>query len=247
MSSFTRWLFAIIALFVAPLALAQEAPQQRLPLSAAMPLPLDGLYTASDDVAFTIDHWQGQTRLKFTAGNEVFYLTSEPAAMGARVFKYDTGDVVLMVAGWGGVTLYTPRAPAGVPAEHSSDTTNLYPGLLNGRQTKILAAQLSQQLQDRDNLSIGFAANWDRFAHIEAARALAVDAMRNTTEAIETLLAQRNMRQKLSKLRVVRIVESNAPAALLQNDTLIVSFVTRDWPRARPSSLMILKALRDKL
>ena len=37
------------------------------------------------------------------------------------MLKYDTGEVALQVAGWGGLTLYTANEPGGIPAERADD------------------------------------------------------------------------------------------------------------------------------
>ena len=243
----TVCIFAVaVALF--PNALpAQEPPPQRLTIPPSLAAPQDGIYATGDDPSFMIDHAQGQTRLRFVGSDEIFYLSSERSTLGGRVLKYDTGEKALAVSGWGGVTLYSQSAPSGTPAERVGEAVPIDPAPVLSHQTKYFAAGLSQRLADRESLAIGFATRWDLLSHEDMARALATDAMRNATYAIEQLAKSRARRSALAaKLRVVRIVAGNAKSAMLQDDVLVVTFSPAGGPSARPSSLAILQALSSK-
>ena len=89
-----------LALFGAPPAKAVEVPPSKFLLAPTPQLPGDGIYLAGD-LMFMVTHLAGQVRLRFTDKDEIFYLVSEPASLGGRVLKYDTGEVALQVAGWG--------------------------------------------------------------------------------------------------------------------------------------------------
>src|SRR5262245_5984771 len=116
-------MLALAPLFALTIALpslgAEQAPAVKLLLPPLAPAPSDGRYLADDQLRFMIDTSDDQIRLRFMDSDEIFYLTSEPAPLGGRVLKYDTGEVALQVAGWGGVTLYTDTERGGIPAEHA--------------------------------------------------------------------------------------------------------------------------------
>jgi hypothetical protein len=202
-----------------------------------------------DDVQFLIDHADGQTKLRFSQNEEVFYLTSEPAAMGGRVLKHDTGEVALQVTSYGGVTLYTQQAPAGTPAERTADLGVLDPRPVAANEVRTFAARLSQRLADRASLAVGFVTDWALLESDEKLRNLAADTMRNTTNALERLsAASRAMRSALAvRLSVVRVVAGRVKGATLENNTLVVSFDSEGGPSARPSSLAIARAVQDSL
>ena len=76
------------------LAFAAEDAPPRLLLPPVAPMPADGRYLAADRLRFMIDHDEDQIRLRFIGSDEVFYLSSEPAPLGGRVLKYDSGDEI---------------------------------------------------------------------------------------------------------------------------------------------------------
>ena len=134
--------------FALPSLGAEEPPAVRLLLPPLAPAPADGRYMADDQLRFMIDVENDQIRLRFIDSDEVFYLTSEPAPFGGRVLKYDTGEVALQVAGWGGLTLYTEDDRGGVPAERADDETdNFQPAPVAAKDVKGFALKLAQDLE----------------------------------------------------------------------------------------------------
>jgi hypothetical protein len=224
-------------------ALAADPPRGRLPLAQTAPILPDGLYTANDQLLFYIDHSQGQVRLKFADSDEVFYLSNEPGALGGRVLKYDTGDVALVVAGWGGVTLYTGEFKGGVPVDLSDVTDDLTPEPVAPGELKNLAMTLAQELAARDDFAIGFAADWDALAHSESARALAVDAMRNTAYALHAAAKGPKRSAIAEHLHQVRVTSAAKSGASLQNGALVIDYAPRAGASARPSSLAVARVL----
>ncbi len=220
----------------------------RLAIIPAGPAPREGHYVGADDVEFMIDQATGQPRLRFADSEEIFYLTSEPALAGGRVLKFDTGETAIAVSPWGGVTLYSRHRPAGMPAERSDDLRTFEPRAVPAKDIKLFAAKLSQRLADRQNLAVGFATDWDGLARDKKVRALAADSMRNATYALELLAASRAMRSVLaSRLHAVRVTASTTKTATLQNEVLVVTYVTQGGPAARPSSLAIAEAIEARL
>ncbi len=242
---FLRVLWLVLAL-AAPLPTLGAEDSPRLPLPAAAPLPAEGRYLAEDRLRFMVVHNDDQIRLRFIGNDEVFYLTSEPAPLGGRVLKYDTGEVVLQVAGWGGVTLYTADEKSGVPAELADDDTDDFdPKPVAAKDLKSFAAKLAQGLVTNGDFAVGFTANWDDLmgADGQDARPLAVDSMRNAAYALSQIAKGPKRAAVAQRFHLVRVVESAQPGLKLQEGTLVISFAPSIGLGSRPSSLAIARVL----
>ena len=244
--------FAIVSVVALLIASAAAAQELKLQITPTGPAPRDGHYLAGDDIDFLVDRAGNHVRLRYTDRDEVFYLTSEPGTTGTRILKNDTGDVVMTVAGWGGVTLYPRQRPKGLPAERIGDAPALEPRTIAPRELKLLAARLSARLAQRHNLAIGFSANWDLLAREAHVRTLAVDSMRNATYALEDLSARTELRSAISRrINAVRVTIGTGKGATMRSENgvqyLVVTFLPQAGPSARPSSLAIARAVRQSL
>jgi hypothetical protein len=226
-------------------ASAQPAPPQpHLLLAPTTPLPRDGTYIANDRLAFVIDHFRDQVRLRFLDDDEVFYLSSEPAPMGGRVLKYDTGATALQVTGWGGLTLYTMQARNGLPAEYNDAVQSVDPPAVGANDVKAFAAKLAQDISASEDFAIGFAADWDNLARVDQLRALGCDAMRNVTYALKQL-GKSGRRSIISdRIHIIRVIQGTKPAVTMQKGILSVTIAPQMGPSARPSSLAIVQTLQ---
>ncbi len=244
-------LAAVLASIVnAPMAAAQnnDVPAWRLPITPLAPAPEDGHYFAEDDVEFWIDHHgeDDNARMRFVGNDEIFYLTSDPSTLGGRVLKYDTGDVALAVSSWGGVTLYTRKRPNGLPAERMGDAPDLDPTPVAAGQTQSLALEIVKALEERENLDIGFAANWERVARGNRVRALTIDSLRNASNALAELASTASTRAAYAeRIKVVRIVTSNTFDIRVSGDTVTILVDANGEPWERPSSRAIIEAIEN--
>jgi hypothetical protein len=236
---------------IAPLPSQAASPLARLLLSPAAPIPRNGLYATDDDLKFLIDNNEGDVRLRFAGSTEVFYLASEPAPLGGRVLKYDTGEVALHVAGWGGITLYTDMAKVGIPAGREDDAADFDPMPVDAKNVKTFAAELARELSAADGLAVAFAADWATLGQTDAAqpgqtdmaRALACDAMRDATYAIENVAKRANHETLAARLRTVQVLPGPAPGTRLRQGALVIFYTPADGPSARPSSRAIARVL----
>lgn len=211
-------------------------------------LPQTGAYLAGDNMKFTLERYHDYERLRFSGNDETYYLTIEPAALGGRVLKYDSGDVALQVAGWGGVTIYTREKPDGIPAERLNDVAAQAETGLAMPDAKTLAQRMSEEIQNRTGLTIGFRANWEALNQSDMTRTLATDAIRNATLAIERVATSRRIGQQLlAEFSVVRIVIAGDSSAAVGDKLLTIHIAPTRGLAGRPSSLAILKIIRDKL
>jgi Domain of unknown function (DUF4908) len=237
----------VLALTFAPPSLgADEPPAVRLLLPPLAPAPADGRYMADDQLRFRIDLQDDQIRLRFIDSDEIFYLTSEPAPLGGRVLKYDTGEVALQVAGWGGLTLYTENDRGGVPAERADDEADGFePVAVTAKDLKGFALKLAQDLAVAHDFGIGFAADWTELAQSDGVRALAVDAMRNAAYALGNL-AQGPERDAIEdRFHLVRVIAAAEPGAKIEDGVLVISYTPEGGPSARPSSRAIARVLAE--
>lgn len=244
-------LAVVLALCVCvPMAAAQDndVPAWRLPITPSVAAPEDGHYFADDDVEFWVDH-QGDgenARLRFVGNDEIFYLTSDPSTLGGRVLKYDTGDVALAVSSWGGVTLYTRNRPNGIPAERMGEAPDLDPAPVRPGQLQDLALEIVDGLEDRENLDIGFAANWERIARGNRVRALTIDSFRNASNALAELASTtQNRAAHAERIRMVRIVLSNTPTVEVRGETVTIAIDANGELWERPSSRAIIEAIEN--
>jgi hypothetical protein len=225
-------------------SVAPAAPPQGRLFAQPLLLPAEGLYVTNDVPNFMVDRREGQVRLRFLDSEEVFYLTSEPGSLGSRVLKYDTGDVALTVAGWGGVTLYTDEIKSGIPAERQASATDFEPKPVPAKDIKPLADRLSRELNMHGAFSIGFLTDWDALAkQSETARGLAVNSMRNATYALVQMAGESERPAIAADLHTVRLVEATQAGVALEKGTLVVSYAPKNGPSGRPSSLAIERAL----
>jgi hypothetical protein len=221
-----------------------QLPAGHLLLAPSAPLPRDGTYIANDKLAFVVDHYGDQVRLRFLDSDEVFYLSSEPASLGGRVLKYDTGETALQVTGWGGLTLYTAQAKNGLPAEYDDADQSVEPAPVGANDVKAFAAKLAQDLSASEDFAVGFAADWDNLAKGDELRALGCDAMRNVTYALKDLAGNGRRALIAERIHIIRVIQGKTPAVTMQKGILTVSIAPKLGPSARPSSLEIVKVLR---
>ncbi len=239
-----------------PTFLIPRPPQmQPQPFQLGAPaslLPAAGAYVANDVPSFNIDRRDDEIRLRFVGSEEVFYLTSSPAPLGGRVLKYDTGEVALMVSGWGGVTLYTDEMPSGIPAELLRSNALASPAVpVNTRpvatlDVKTLADELSAGVARQGLFRIGFSADFETLSREdETTRSLAAEAMRNAAYALQQM-DKREREAAAKALRYVRVNPAAQAGAAIQKDALVVSYAPAEGPSARPSSLAISRLLSQE-
>jgi hypothetical protein len=222
----------------------QPAPALRLLLPPLASAPADGHYVIDDQVRFVIDVDGEQIRLRFIDSDEIFYLKSEPAPLGGRVLKYDTGEVALQVAGWGGVTLYTDADRGGIPSERADeDAEGFEPAPVAARDVRGYALRLAQELAVSHDFGIGFAADWDVISKVDGVRQLAIDAIRNAAYALARLAAAPERNALADRFHLIRVMAAPEPGARMEDGVLVVTYTPEAGPSARPSSRAIARVL----
>ncbi len=205
-----------------------------------------GLYSAGDTASFSLEAYSANKYLlRFAGGGENFVLTMERGSLGAKLFKYDTGATALRVSVWGGVTLYTPDAPQGLPATWQSDAPASDPVNVSASELTTAFGDEGGHLAYVQNISLKFSADPAVLAADAETRGRAFDALTNAAEGIERfLLASPVARQALGKrINSVKVAEGGKPTVAISGQTLLVSFVPGEGHEGHASSLAIQQEL----
>ncbi|MDE3116641.1 MAG: DUF4908 domain-containing protein [Pseudomonadota bacterium] len=228
---------------IASPGLAQSSLAERLEndrLGAARP----GTYQAGDHLTFMLDRDGDHYLLRFADNPEIFVLYADRAALGGRVLKYDTNETVIRVAGWGGITLYTDKAPNGLPATRIGDSTPPVQPAISLDATMQAASDEAEHLAYADHLNVSFSTNWNSLADDAHLRALCFDTIQNTGRGLERFAATPAGAYALSsRVTAVLIQTSGRPTLELKNGQLIVTYDPRQGYAGRASSRAIARAL----
>ena len=253
-----RILFLIMTAALAAPALilpvkAQPDAGPGLPASMASRLKAErigpvepGFYSVGDAGSFVLEPY-GPTHylLRFTGGKESFVLSVERSSLGARILKYDTGATAIRVSVWGGMTLYTPGAPGGLPATRQGDAPP-------ANELAISAGELQTAFNDEaghltyvQKINIRFSADPAVLQSDPETRGRAFDALTNAAVGIEHFLATLPGVRSLFARRVnsVKVAEGGKPTVTLSGNTLLVSFVPGEGHEGHASSLAIQQEL----
>jgi hypothetical protein len=199
-----------------------------------------GVYSAGDNIGFSLDLAGGKYLLRFDGNPETFALQADRVALGGRVLKYDTGATALRVSVWGGLTLYPDYAPGGLPATRTGD-------LSAPAAPTVSAADLETALRDEashlayvQHVTVRFSAPIAG----DVARTQAFDALTNIDGGIGRLVASPPGRAAFAKrIQTIKLAEGDHPAVSLSGRVLTVVFVPDLGAAGRPSSRAIAVAL----
>ena len=231
-----------LGLAVSPHSWAQPAPGDAMAARLSAEKTGDiaaGSYSAGDS-GFSLQPYGDKFLLRFDDSPETFVLGVDRVALGGRELKYDTGATAIRISVWGGMTLYTDRAPGGLPATRVGDAaTPLH--------HPVSEADLAQALRDEmAHLSYAQKINLHFTAPVSdpAARGEAFDALLNTNAAIERVGASAAGHAALARrVENVRLTQGTAPAVSLAGRTVTVRFVPGKGPLGRLSSHAIAAEL----
>lgn len=243
---FPAWLALLAAAAIAPSLCAQD-------LGGALSLDRlgyiqPGNYLAGDRVAFELDSTGGHYLLRLQGSHEVFVLYVDHGTLGGRILKYDSGETALRVAGWGGVTLYTDAAPAGLPAVRTGDSLPPEQPSISLQDMQSAASDESERLAYLRRLNIRFSTDWSGVADNAVLRGFAFDTMENTARGIERYCGSPAACAPLGRrVGTVSIATSSRPTVSLNGRTLIVTFDPAQGFSGRASSRAIARALRNLL
>jgi hypothetical protein len=203
-----------------------------------------GTYLAGEKTEFELSAAGSNYLLRCDRSPEVFVVTPDNAPMGGRVFRYDSGETALQVAGWGGVTLYTDANPEGLPAVRTADAAAFSPAPASEKDVRTAAQDLAETLERLHRIDVVFVVDWPGLPDTSLARGRILDALENIARAFDRLGHSVRWRQALSR-RISQIVLAKAgtPAVKLSGKTLFITFNPDAGYEGRASSRAIASAL----
>lgn len=202
-----------------------------------------GTYQAGDR-RFSLDRYQDAFLMRFAGQPEIFVLYAGYGPTGSRVLRYDSNVVAIMVAGWGGMTLYTDDHPEGLPTARVGDSPAppVLPAI-SVQQMQSAADDETGHLSYVRGLKIAFFADQNAVSE-NAVRSLAFDTMENAARGIDRFTASPAAKAVFGqRISSVRIVVADRPYIKIDNRVLIVTFNPRTGYFGRASSNAISFAL----
>jgi hypothetical protein len=206
-----------------------------------------GTYAAGH-ATFTLDTYGDKYLIRFAGDPEIYVLYADHAPLGGRALKYDSGTVVIRVAGWGGMTLYTDAASEGVPAERAGDTLPPSLGLISLSDMQNAAEDEAEHLAYSRRIHLNFTADWNALAGDAKLRAICFDAMENAARGIDRFLNTPKAHDAFAKrIDQVRMGLGTKPLMFLSGKTLNITFNAQAGYVGRASSRGIARALGQLL
>lgn len=254
----TRLAFAIAAIaLTAPAAMpawAQPDTPPGMPPAMGMAARLSaervsavapGLYSAGDNSGFTLAAYDnGKYLLRFAGGAEKFVLTMDRGSLGAKLLKYDTGATALRVSVWGGMTVYTPENPGGLPATRIGDVPPTPVLSVSAPELATAFSDEARHLTYVQKVAVKFSADPSVLAADAETRGRAFDALTNAARGIEQFIAGAAARLAFThRVHDVKVTEGARPTVMIAGQTLLVSFVPGEGHEGHASSLAIQQEL----
>ena len=213
---------------------------------AAKPPPL-GVYrdNADGDPPFVLDRGSSVILMRFQDSPEIWLLTPHPAPRGDIIYKNDVGEPMLRATRLGGLTLFTPGRPDGMPAAMISDAPPLHlPTVPNANVFLLRMAQASAHASHAVQRLIVFVA---RDPTPESAPLMA-DAANVTAEAVVVIAKRADGKRLLTRLAKVILTPGRKASVALANGVLEIVVVDKANTliaaiAGRPSSRRIELAL----
>jgi hypothetical protein len=209
-------------------------------------------YAVAPGVAFTFDRSDGEAEalLRFDGNPEVWVLEPSPGPGGVTIYRNDVGDPVLRVTRLGGVTLFTPQIPEGIPAALVGDAADLLPPPIlpldsfaqrgaQGAYRASLAIQQSLGVEHRITFSTPNLVPLPWTPQF-------VDAFNVAADAIVRLGREHRSKAFLARLEGVQFVAGQKPDVSVKGAMLMITLVPAKGFAGRPSSDRIIKAVPKK-
>jgi hypothetical protein len=209
-------------------------------------------YTVAPGVAFTFDRSDdpSEALLKFDGNPEVWVLQPSPGPGGVTIYRNDVGDPVLRVTRLGGVTLFTPRTPEGIPAALMGDAEDLLPPPMIPLDS---FAQRAAQGAYRASLAIQQSLGVQHAITFSTPNLVPMpwtpqftDAFNVAADAIVRLGREHKAKAFLAKLDGVQFIAGQKPDVTVKGSMLMITLVPAKGFAGRPSSDRIIKAVPKK-
>ncbi len=245
---------ALAALLVAHDAAAQSFSQPRtLQESMFGSRPQDGRdygatppvarYVSEEGAAFILDRTGDAALLRFERSVEVWALKPTPGPRGDIIYKNDLDQPVLRLSRLGGVTLFTPQRPTGVPVAVAGQATSLRPPVIGPKALLQKLAQASVRASSVAKRLIPFELGKD--ATPENAYLIG-DAAMISAEALARLSMVRDGRRHIDRVKKIVIAPGKRAEARMKDGVVVVTIDQRKGVAGRPSSGRVARAILDE-
>lgn len=222
-------------------------PDETPPEARRQEVPTDdvGVYSTLDgSKRFVLDRSGGDTKVQFEGSNEVLVLKEEPASLGERLLKLDSGEVLLKITTWGGLTLYTPSEKQGVPVDRagSAQPISIEDRPISDLQHEV--SSLEQSLSGSLGANITVVVDWGALPDSPHVRAALFDTIAQTRAALGDYASDEYGRAALAqKLKSLRFEYAGMASSEFTDGTWIVRFA----PDQGLSGRLTSQALRTSL
>lgn len=198
--------------------------------------PPTGRYASETGENFIFDRSGERPLFRFERRQETWVLRPTPAPRGDIIYRNDEGTRVLRVSPEGGMTLYTVRAPNGTPASMVGPATSLALPVLGPEKLFQLMAVRSGLITRALGRTVEINLYGDK------SEALCVEALIISTDAVLRMARSATMRDRLTRLRSITIVEGGRMSATFSRGELRIVVNPAQGISGRPSSSRIIRA-----
>ncbi|HEX8568950.1 MAG TPA: DUF4908 domain-containing protein [Caulobacteraceae bacterium] len=209
------------------------------PGAVANAAPPVAKYVAGDDREFTLDRTGPRPLLKFEDDPEVLVLYPSPGPRGDVIYRDDTGRPVVRATRLGGLTVFTPDRPGGLPAALAGQTTRI-------RMAAISAVQLLRHIARqslRASQAVGRRVVFEAPEIRRGEETVYAEAATLTAEAFEEASRRERTQRALRNVRRVELTTGQRPDVALAGDTVRVTVTPQYGHAGRPSSRRILSRI----
>lgn len=196
----------------------------------------------AEDVGFIFD--RSSNAVRFEGAQEIIILMRQPAPQGGMLYVNDLGEPVLKVSGLGGMTLFTPDRPQGIPVSLVGAATPirmdvlLRPGLNMGGWVQGMSREISRAVGPQSRIGIEAPLPLDQSAY-----PLLADVLVLTQQAVIRNARRERTRAKMQRLTTIFVQVGPAPHARVEDEVLRITINPAKGLAGRPSSEKIARAL----
>ena len=196
-------------------------------------------YVTGDDREFVLDRTGPGALLKFEDDEEVWALRPSPGPRGDVIYRDDTGRPVVRATRLGGVTVFTPDRPGGLPAALAGQASRIRPAAMSAVQ---LLRHLARQ-SVRASRALGRRIDFDAPDVSRGEEMVYADAAAVAADALSEAAARDRSRAAVRNVRRVELVQAPRADVALAGDTVRIMVAPPHGHAGRPSSRRILRRI----
>ena len=189
--------------------------------------------------SFVLDRSGETPLLRFEGDREVWALRAAPGPRGDVIYKDDLGRAVIRATRLGGLTVFTPDQPGGLPAAAAGAASALKPAAITAVQ---LWRHLVRQ-SARVSRAVGRRISFEAPDVVQGSEAVYADAASLTADAIAREPVRMTSRGPLAHVKRVEFREGERASVVVEGEALEIIVAPEQGLAGRPSSRRVLTAL----